>query len=141
MKRDISKILLLCLVILNNNDKNIAKATTRIFAAYRSTNFFRQARLQYRRVFTPEQKPKNSLLPVRNGSDGLFKIIKGDNGFEHRIKNTGNGIYVETFDKNGKLILKSEKSQIDSVTEIINNNKVVNRIIVNNLYEKLKQIN
>ena len=48
---------------------------------------------------------------------------------------------METFDKNGKLILKSEKSQIDSVTEIINNNKVVNRIIVNNLHEKLKQIN
>ncbi len=83
MKRNISKILLLCLVILNNNDKNIAKATTRIFSAYRNTNFFRQARLQYRRVFTPEQKPKNSLLPVRNGSDGLFKIIKGNNGVEH----------------------------------------------------------
>ena len=45
MKRDISKILLLCLVILNINNKNIAKATTRIFSAYRNTKFFRQARL------------------------------------------------------------------------------------------------
>ena len=139
MKKDVSKILLY-LVTLNINVKDICrvKANMKIFSAYRNTNFFRQARIQYRRVLTQDSKPKDSLLPVRNGSDGLFKIVKGENGIEHRIKNTQNGAYIETFDKKGNLILKSERSQLDTTMELIYDNKVINRIIINNLDKKLE---
>ncbi len=97
------------------------------FDKYKQTNYYKQ-QSGPKRVLKPTSKPENSILEHRDATNGgEFQVKKGINGTEHRTQVTPNGTYTETYDSSGQLILKSERSADNLITEWINNNKVVKR--------------
>lgn len=96
-------------------------------AAYRKTNYYKQGDRSKIRVLNTAVNQKNSAIPLKDGSDGLFEIKKSSNGFEHRVKANSGGSYTETY-SNGELVLKSDRSGGKLTTEWIGGNgKVVTK--------------
>lgn len=103
---------------------NMSTSTVNL-AVYRKTNYYKQADRSKIRVLNTTTNQKNSTIPLKDGSDGLFEIKKSSNGFEHRVKTNSGGSYTETY-SNGELVLKSDRSGGKLTTEWIGGNgKVV----------------
>lgn len=106
---------------------NVSTTSTVNTAAYRKTNYYKQGDRSKIRVLNTAVNQKNSAIPLKDGSDGLFQIKKSSNGFEHRVKANSGGSYTETY-SNGELVLKSDRSGGKLTTEWIGGNgKVVTK--------------
>lgn len=107
------------------------------FDKYRQTNYYKQANLNNRRVLKPTSSSSSSgsgniiLENRKTNGGGLFQVREGLDGKKHRIEITSTGTRTETFDKDGKLILRSERGANGLVTEWISNGKVTKQEIRN----------
>lgn len=106
---------------------NVSTTSTVNTSAYRSTNYYKQANRKNVRVLNTTTNQKNSVIPLQDGSDGLFQIKKSSNGLEHRVKISSGGSYTETY-SDGELVLKSNRQAGKLTTEWIGGNgKVVTK--------------
>ncbi len=107
------------------------------FDKYKQTNYYKQANLNNRRVLKPTSSSSSSssgniiLENRKTNGGGLFQVREGLDGKKHRIEITSTGTRTETFDKDGKLILRSERGANGLVTEWISNGKVTKQEIRN----------
>lgn len=115
------------------------------FDKYRQTNYYKQANLNNRRVLKPTSSSSSSSLSSSSSSSsgsssiilenrktqsgGLFQVREGLDGKKHRIEITSKGTRTETFDKDGNLVLISERGPNGLITEWIKDGKVVKQEI------------
>lgn len=105
------------------------------FDKYRQTNYYKQANLNNRRVLKPTSSSSSSgsrniiLENRKTNGGGLFQVREGLDGKKHRIEITSKGTRTETFDKDGNLILRSERGANGLITEWIKDGKVVKQEI------------
>lgn len=107
------------------------------FDKYRQTNYYKQANLNNRRVLKPTSSSSSSgsgniiLENRKTNGGGLFQIREGLDGKKHRIEITSKGTRTETFDKDGNLVLISERGPKGLITEWIKDGKVTKQEIRN----------
>lgn len=100
---------------------NVSTTSTVNTSAYRKTNYYKQGDRSKIRVLNTAANQKNSIIPLQDGSDGLFQIKKSSGGVEHRVKINSGGVYTESY-KDGKMILKSNREGNKLTTEWISGN-------------------
>lgn len=110
------------------------------FDKYRQTNFYKQANLDNRRVLKPTSSSSSSssssvssivLENRKTSGGGLFQVREGLDGKKHRIEITSTGTRTKTYDKDGNLVLISERGPNGLITEWIKDGKVTKQEIRN----------
>lgn len=107
------------------------------FDKYRQTNYYKQANLNNRRVLKPTSSSSSSgsgniiLENRKTNGGGLFQVREGLDGKKHRIEITSTGTRTKTYDKDGNLVLISERGPNGLITEWIKDGKVTKQEIRN----------
>lgn len=104
-----------------NNVSTISNVNT---DTYRNTKYYKQANRNNRRVLNTKANQINSVIPLQDGSNGLFQIKKSSGGIEHRVKINPKGVYTESY-KDGKMIMKSNRKGSNLTTEWIGEGNLV----------------